>query len=313
MNPRDHHLSAMKARLRLSDFVGQRVKLSSGHGDRFGLCPFHEEKRPSFTVNDAKGFYHCFGCGAHGDVLDWWQKVEGLTFTDAVERLRREAGAMPPPRPDKSDGSEDREAAKKQAAARAIWDEARPIGGTIAETYLRSARRISIDLPDCLRFHPGLRWDTGNPDLLPAMVAAVTDEAGAVVAIQRTFLRLDGAGKAPIERPKRALGPVKLGAVRLGPPALVIGVAEGIETGLSAQELFGVPIWCALGSNLARNTFPPGVRFVGIFADRGEAGERAATLAAKTFMAAGLRVAVKFPTTGKDFNDDLKARRRGTS
>jgi DNA primase len=304
-------LADLKSRLRLSDYVGRRVKLSPGNGDRFGLCPFHDEKSGSFTVNDAKGFYHCFGCAAHGDILDWWQKADGLSFVDALEKLRQEAGALPPRAPDRREpGDEDRDAAAKWQAARDIWKASQPIGGTLAETYLRDVRRIGIELSGSLLFHPGLL--AGEGVTFPAMVAAVTDANGSIVAIQRTFLAPDGSGKAAIERPKRALGPVKLGAVKLGPAAATMGIAEGIETGLSAQELFHVPVWCALGSDLARIELPPLARNVAIFADKGEAGERAAALAVETFGKQGRRIAVKFaPGSAKDWNDHLKALRRG--
>lgn len=77
MNGRGDDISALKARLKLSDYVGRHVKLRREGHDLFGRCPFHAEKTASFSVNDAKGFFHCFGCNAHGDVLDWWQKAEG--------------------------------------------------------------------------------------------------------------------------------------------------------------------------------------------------------------------------------------------
>ena len=85
-------LSALKARVRLSDHVRLKVKLTRQGPEWSGCCPFHAEKTASFTVNDVKGFYHCFGCHAHGDVLDWWQKGEGMSFAEARERLQREAG-----------------------------------------------------------------------------------------------------------------------------------------------------------------------------------------------------------------------------
>ncbi|MGD9659393.1 MAG: toprim domain-containing protein, partial [Methylocystis sp.] len=74
---------------------------------------------------------------------------------------------------------------------------------------------------------------------------------------------------------------------------------------------FRVPVWCALGSNLARIVLPERVRNVAIFADRGEAGERAAAMASRVLHEQGRKVAIRFPLRGKDFNDELKARRRG--
>jgi DNA primase len=296
MRPSDD-LGALKARLRLSGYVARRVKLAKRGLDFWGLCPFHAEKSPSFSINDAKGFYHCFGCGAHGDILDWWQAIEGLSFEDARERLRREAGE-PAAKSDEDRSRRDVEAERRRADALAIWRATAPIVGTIAETYLRAARGVGLTLPDCLRFHPRLAIGPRDLGEAPAMVAAVTDLAGALVAIQRTFLLPDGSGKAAIDRPKRALGPVGQGAVCLAPPGMVTGLAEGVETGLSAMELFRVPVWCALGSNLGRVILPDRVRNVAIFADRGEAGERAAEIAASSLHRQGRKVAVRFPSIG---------------
>jgi DNA primase len=308
---RNDDIDHLKGRVRLSTFIERRVKLSSGAGDRFGLCPFHNENTGSFSVNDRKGFYHCFGCGAHGDILDWWQLIDGMTFAEAMERLRREAGEHVINRDVPSPGTDDADVAKRQAIALAIWSACQPIGGTIAETYLREVRCIRAALPDCLRFHRGLRYGPIESDELPAMVAAVTDLDGAPVAIQRTFLARDGSGKADIVRPKTSLGPIGRGAVRLGPWGMIGGVAEGIETGLSAMEMFHLPVWCALGSNLARIVLPGTARSIVIFADRGLAGEEAAEKARRAFHDQGRKVAVRFPTIGKDFNDELKARRNG--
>ena len=62
-------LDELRGRLTLSDLVGRRVALKRAGREFTGLCPFHNEKTPSFTVNDRKGFFHCFGCGAHGDAI----------------------------------------------------------------------------------------------------------------------------------------------------------------------------------------------------------------------------------------------------
>lgn len=70
-----------------SQVVGKRVKLKQNGREYTGLCPFHNEKTPSFSVNDQKGFYHCFGCGAHGDIITFKMETEGLDFKTAVETL----------------------------------------------------------------------------------------------------------------------------------------------------------------------------------------------------------------------------------
>jgi DNA primase catalytic core len=65
-----------------------------------GLCPFHDEKTPSFLVNSEKQIFHCFGCGAHGDVLDFVVKYHGLSFKDALKHLGMKSGAPPKPNPE---------------------------------------------------------------------------------------------------------------------------------------------------------------------------------------------------------------------
>ncbi len=85
-------LDEIRARASLEGVVGRRVKLVRRGRELTGLCPFHQEKTPSFTVSDQKGFFHCFGCGAHGDVIGFVMRTEGLSFPEAVERLASEAG-----------------------------------------------------------------------------------------------------------------------------------------------------------------------------------------------------------------------------
>ncbi|SDG40728.1 DNA primase [Roseospirillum parvum] len=95
-------LEELKERTRLSEVVGRKVRLQSkGRGEHLGLCPFHNEKTPSFTVSDDKGFYYCFGCGASGSVIDFVMNTEGLAFPEAVEKLAAEVGmAVPTPDPE---------------------------------------------------------------------------------------------------------------------------------------------------------------------------------------------------------------------
>ncbi|MBE6448590.1 MAG: DNA primase [Alphaproteobacteria bacterium] len=86
----------LRAKISIADVVGQKVKLTRKGREHTGLCPFHNEKTPSFTVNEAKGFYHCFGCGAHGDIIKFEMDANGLTFIDAVEKLAHKVGMQLP-------------------------------------------------------------------------------------------------------------------------------------------------------------------------------------------------------------------------
>lgn len=92
-------LDALRSRLSLSSVIGKRVKVTRAGREFKACCPFHKEKTPSFTINDDKQFYHCFGCGAHGDVIKFVMDHDNLSFNDAIEMLAGEAG-LEVPKPD---------------------------------------------------------------------------------------------------------------------------------------------------------------------------------------------------------------------
>src|SRR6201984_2399001 len=89
-------LDELSARLPVSEVVGRRVKLKRAGREWKGLSPFQQEKTPSFTVNDQKGFYHDFSSGKHGDIISFLMETEGVGFTEAVERLAAMAGVSLP-------------------------------------------------------------------------------------------------------------------------------------------------------------------------------------------------------------------------
>ncbi|MAM94246.1 DNA primase [Parvibaculum sp.] len=103
-------LDELKGRIRVSEVVGRKVKLTRRGREFVGLSPFSNEKSPSFTVNDDKQFYHCFSSGEHGDVIKFLEKTENLSFIEAVERLAAEAGMEMPER-DAQSAQRDKEAA----------------------------------------------------------------------------------------------------------------------------------------------------------------------------------------------------------
>jgi DNA primase len=88
----DNLVDIIHEKILLSDFIGKTVNLSKRGGDFIGLCPFHNEKTPSFTVSNDKGFFHCFGCGAHGDVISFVMQKESIEFKEAIKLLASEAG-----------------------------------------------------------------------------------------------------------------------------------------------------------------------------------------------------------------------------
>lgn len=98
-------IDELRSRISVADVVAEKVKLTRKGREYTGLCPFHNEKTPSFTVNEAKGFYHCFGCGAHGDIIKFEMEANNLPFMDALEKLANKAG-LPKPKFSKEHSAE---------------------------------------------------------------------------------------------------------------------------------------------------------------------------------------------------------------
>ena len=90
-------LDELRSRISIAEIIGEKVKLQKRGREYTGLCPFHHEKTPSFTINESKGFYHCFGCGAHGDIVKFLMEKDGLPFIDAVKKLAARVGMTLPP------------------------------------------------------------------------------------------------------------------------------------------------------------------------------------------------------------------------
>ncbi|WP_432931816.1 DNA primase [Microbispora sp. CA-135349] len=89
----DEDIALVRERSPIADVVGEHIQLrNAGGGNLKGLCPFHDEKSPSFNVTPARGYYYCFGCAEGGDVITFVRKIENLTFSEAVERLAQRAG-----------------------------------------------------------------------------------------------------------------------------------------------------------------------------------------------------------------------------
>ncbi len=134
-------LDELKHRFTISDVVGRQVKLVLRGREHHGLCPFHNEKTPSFTVNDQKGFYHCFGCGAHGSVFDFVMNTQGMTFPETIEVLAGEVG-MEVPKPSREQQERDKQRATLFEVMEAVsnWYQAQLIGqvGRTAFDYVKS-------------------------------------------------------------------------------------------------------------------------------------------------------------------------------
>src|SRR5947209_10902560 len=134
-------LDELRARIPLGSLVGKHVRLIRRGRELAGLCPFHNEKTPSFYVVEDKGFFHCFGCGAHGDAIGFLMRADNLDFIEAVERLAGEAGiAVPTQTPQERDRAQRQKTLLEALAAAAVFYEAqlwRPEGARAREYLIR--------------------------------------------------------------------------------------------------------------------------------------------------------------------------------
>ena len=248
------------------------AKLEKRGAEWAGLCPFHQEKSPSFTIVPGKRMFHCFGCGWHGDAIKFEQVVTGVTFVDAVKALTGDAVKIPRsrgvavpltlPSPSRGEGDDfvDADRVRDQRRAFEIWKSCARCGtNSPVETYLR-ARGIDVarigGVPPSLRYHPALmHW--GVRLEFPCMVALLQGCDSAPTGVHRTYLAADARKKAELSAPKMILGGAAGSTIRftVARPWLVIG--EGIETTLSAMDahgiewsdsrIAGVPgFWCAV-------------------------------------------------------------------
>jgi hypothetical protein len=189
-----------------------------------------------------------------------------------------------------------------------VWRSCGAAAGTHVETYLR-ARCITVEVPPSIRFHPRLKHsNTGLP--FPTMVAAVQAPDRSITGLHRTFLRADGEGKAQVTSPRKMLGSVRGGAVRLAAAGPELALGEGIETCLAYVQLTGTPTWAAPSAPaLMTVVLPPlpSAETVYLLIDVDPAGEQAAAIAASRLDREGRRVKMVRPSGGKDINDAMRA------
>jgi putative DNA primase/helicase len=265
-------------------------------GGWMARCPAHDDREPSLSIrkgDDGKVLVRCHaGCDQERVIAVL--RSRGLWGGEVDFKIARIA---PHKKTDRND-------AKRTVPALVIWQAARPADGTLVETYLVS-RGLHLPPTPTLRFHGGLKHPSGG--IWPAMVALVTRGTDDTpLAVHRTFLGHDGAGKAPVDPQKMMLGVCAGGAVRLGVPGDILMVGEGIETGLAAMVATGNPAWAALStSGLRALDLPKDVRDVIVLADGDDPGEAAARDCAWRWKREGRRVRIARPPQGMDFNDML--------
>jgi len=260
----------------------------------------------------ARGKWQDPAVGLHGDLLDIIRERTGISrFPDLLAEACAHLGRpqpvlldVPVPRKAKAPGG-------TPAAAARLFAASMPVPGTLADTYLR-ARGIALGgASSALRFHPKCwHWDEGQAKSTPrpALIAAVTDGAGDLQGVHRTWLAPDGQRKAAVKTQRRTMGHLLGNAVRFSPHHDILVVGEGIETMLSLSEVApGLPVWAALSSgHLGAVLLPEGLKRLYIAIDRDLAGQRAAERLSARATEVGVSVRVLEPRLG-DFNDDLQA------
>jgi putative DNA primase/helicase len=260
----------------------------SGHGG-LCLCPAHDDRTPSLSVRLGRTrlLLHCFaGCDA-AEIL------RALGSARLLEPGGPFAGGFARP---------DRDPPDLRGAALRLWGSAREIAGTPAERYLsgRGLKPESGELRFLARTPDGPKPQTR---FRPALIAAVRDCSG-LVGVHRTFLSANRGGTMRV-RARSGLGRFGRGAVRLGGVQSRLGLAEGIETALSASILFGLPCWATLGTErFALVAIPPAVTELRLFLDNDAGGRRAERLARAAHPDRSI-VAFYPERSGDDWNDVL--------
>jgi hypothetical protein len=250
--------------------------------------------------------------GEHGDLLDVIRETCGLLeFRDVADEARR---FLSLPRPEPAPQSKTSATAAPSGspdAARRLFAASQPIAGTLAATYLHHRGIDRLHDTDALRFHPRCYYratDTATRKSRPALIARVTDLAGTITGVQRTWLDVSGYGKAPIHMPRRAMGTLLGNAVRFGAGDDVMAAGEGIETILSLRmALPGMAMLAALSApHLAAILFPDTLRRLYIARDPDAAGDTAVAALTRRAETVGIEAIPLSPRLG-DFNDDLVA------
>ena len=256
----------------------------------------------------AAGKWTDFATGEHGDLLDLIARSRRLdSFREVAEEARRFLSlpeTVPTRRqPPARSGSPE--------AARRLFASAKPIHGTIAETYLRNRGITDLRGVKALRFHPNCfyRAREDAPRVTwPALLAAVTDLRGTITGVLRTWLKRDGSDKAPLTTPRRALGHLLGNGVRFGTARQVMAAGEGLETMLSLRSVMpAMPIIAALSAaHLTALALPPGLNRLYVARDNDRVGRRTAERLAARAGADGIEALILVPNAD-DFNTDLGA------
>jgi len=273
--------------------------------DKHGPCPIcRSQNNFRWDNKDGAGTYICT-CGA-GDGMKLAMEFTGEPFAQVASRIDAIVGNT---RPDEDGAKRVLSDDERRHALRSVYAGTQQVvPGDLADKYLTSRNLGELIYPKALRFGPALK--DGQGGVRPCMVATVVDMAGKPVSLHRTFLRADGMAKAEMQEPRKMMpGELPVGAcVRLceettGP----IGIAEGIETAMSASAIYGLPVWSAINTSILMKWQPPeGCEEVAVFADNDKnfAGQKAAFALANRLHLKGIHVTVHIPEIqGFDWSD----------
>ncbi|KKX32880.1 toprim domain-containing protein [Rhizobium sp. LC145] len=300
-----------------------RYYLSSGHraGNYWIVGDVANSKGGSLYVRltgPSAGKWVDAATGQFGDLLDLIREARGLPDFRGVAEEARYFLSLPQLRPELSHGEEAGGFAsvRRSAMERAqrLFRTTQALGGTLADDYLRQRSILRASIHPALRFHPSCFYrdlTTGRTTSYPALIAAVTDQTGAITGVHRTWLDPNGDGKAKVENPRRALGSLLGNGVRfhfpVASPVRVIAAGEGLETILSLSQVMPVMAMVAgLSANhLAAFQLPGECLRLYIAADADAAGRRAIERLSGRAQALGILPFVLLPELG-DFNEDLR-------
>lgn len=283
-----------------------RQFLSGKHGP----CPFcGGTDRFRFDNKDGTGSYYCNQCGAGSGMGLAHKLINAGDWRTTAQRVEALIGSVEAEKPK---AKRDDKSARRNMIR--LWDRSRPIReGDAAWLYFRKRGiRMSAGFPPVLRLSPPIPYNSGDDRLFPALLAKVVGSAGdRAVNVHRTYLTPAG-DKAPVDPVRKMMpGQIPAGsAVRLGRIGRILGLAEGVETALSAKILFGVPVWSAINADrLERFVIPRGVEELVIFGDNdlNFAGQLAAyRLANRAVIHDKIQTRVEIPADpGQDWNDVL--------
>jgi putative DNA primase/helicase len=282
---------------------------------KHGPCPMCEgTDRFRWDNAEGRGTFFCTHCGA-GDGMDLALKYTGLPFQEVASKIDTLLGNIKfePDKPKPVLSEEQR-----RDALRDVWKASVPVSpGDLVHKYLETRGIDQVEYAKALRFAPALR--DGDGGVRPCMVAMVGRQGqDRFDTMHRTFLKPDGSGKAEMPSPRKMMpGDLPDGACVMlsdwtGTGAL--GIAEGIETAMSASAMFDMPVWAALtAGNLAKWVPPDGCEEVAIFGDNDPkfAGQAAAYALARRLAGKGIPVTVHIPKrAGTDWADEWLATRR---